>query len=522
MPYNLPTSRQEVANRMMADVKAQLPSSNPFLRNSYLGSLIWGFALRIFDIYQKLALVIREAFLVTAQFEQSILNAGDEYGLQRLPATAARGLITVTGVAGTVISGATIPTPSTTLQSLTGIQYQVTQNATISTQTVNVASMSRVGTLVTVNFANNHNLASGVIIDSISGATPSNFNGTNIQIVVTSPKQFQFTQAGTAGAASGSIVAQWTTASVSVKALIQGKNTNAAAGASLTLTNPIVNVDSVAYVQFDGISGGSNQESLTSYKNRILFRIQKPFSFFNNNDLITIVTAVPGVTRCWVFNPDTTSANINISGITRNGQIATATSVNHGLVDGDFITVEGAIQNEYNVIEKSIIVIDADTFAYVVAGTPLSPATGTITASYSYVMLGQVRIYFVRDNDANIIPSAQDVATVKDAVLVYKPAFMSSNDIIVEAPIANAVNFSFSALSPNTTAMQSAITSSLYDYFRTSNNVGQADKLADLNGVISQVIDSTGASPIYTLSAPSANHINGLGKIGTLGTITFP
>lgn len=186
------------------------------------------------------------------------------------------------------------------------------------------------------------------------------------------------------------------------------------------------------------------------------------------------------------------------------------------------MTVNGASQNDYNVSNTRIIVIDNDTFAYPVSNSPDTPATGTISASYSYVGLGQFRIYFVRDNDANIIPSSGDVTTVKNAILVYKPAFMTDTDIIVQAPVANPVNFTFSALSPNTNAMQTAIYNALYDYFRTSNNVGQDDKLANLNGVISQVIDSTGASPIYTLSAPSGNNVNGLGEIGTLGTISFP
>lgn len=522
MPYNLPTSRKEVSDRITADVKAQLPNSNPFLRNSFFGSMLWGLALRCFDIYQKIGLVIREAFLVTAQFEQSIINAGDEYGMQRNPATSAIGLVTFSGVAGTVIPGAVPPSSSTTLQSLTGIQYQVTGNATISTQTVNVASMSRVGTLVTVNFTSNHNLATGIVIDSISGATPSDFNANNVSIIVTSAKQFQFTQAGTSGSASGSIVAQWTTASASVQALTQGENTNAASGTSLTLTNPIPNIGSVAYVQYDGIDGGSDQESISDYKARILFRIQKPFSFFNNNDITTIVTAVPGVTRCWIFNPDSTSANIDIDSLTRNDQVATAESPNHGLVSGDYVSLSGAIQNEYNVNNERIIRIDDDYFAFPVSGSPTTPATGSITASYSYVELGQFRVYFVRDNDPSIIPSSQEVTTVKNAILQYKPAFMTDTDIIVEAPVANPVNFIFSALSPNTSSMQTAITNALYDYFRTSNNVGQNDKLADLNGCISQVIDSTGASPIYTLSSPSTNNVNGLGEIGTLGTITFP
>ena len=93
--------------------------------------------------------------------------------------------------------------------------------------------------------------------------------------------------------------------------------------------------------------------------------------------------------------------------------------------------------------------------------------------------------------------------------------------MIVSAPIAVPINITFSSLSPNTVAMQTALTSSLTDFFKISNNVGQNVKLADLNGLISQTIDSAGNVPTFALSAPSGDTTIGLNKIGTLGTITF-
>ena len=269
------------------------------------------------------------------------------------------------------------------------------------------------------------------------------------------------------------------------------------------------------------ISGGADQESADSYRGRVLFRIQFPFSFFNTNALIGQAKKITGVTRVWVFSPHTTSAGVSISSITRNGQIATATSTAHGLVDGSYITVVGAVQSQYNVVEKRVIVIDANTFAYVVSGSPATPATGTIIASYSYVEEGQVRILFTRDNDDSIIPSSTEVNDVKDKLLEIKPAHMNDDDVIVSAPTAVPIAITFSSLSPNTTAMQTALTNSLTDFFKISNNVGQNIKLADLNGLISQTIDGNGNVPIYTLSSPSVDTAIGLNEIGTLGTITF-
>ncbi len=66
--------------------------------------------------------------------------------------------------------------------------------------------------------------------------------------------------------------------------------------------------------------------------------------------------------------------------ITRSGATATATSTAHGYDDGDSVRIAGAVQTEYNGVQ-TITVTGADTFTYAVGGTPVSPATGTITAA---------------------------------------------------------------------------------------------------------------------------------------------
>jgi uncharacterized phage protein gp47/JayE len=515
MALNLPSNRKEVYNRITSDFTAQIPDSGASLPTSYLSSLIKSLAYRIYDNYQKITLMINEFFIQTAS-EAYIAKWGDVYGVTRNPAVGSTGNIVLTGTDSTLIPS------GTTFQSSSGISYSTSANTTITESTVNIASMSRTGTTVTVNFTAEHNLASGIIIDSITGATPTDFNATSVKITVTSANQFQFTQAGTAGSASGTLVAQWTTTNVELTSTTQGADTNITAGGLLTLSSPISGADNSVYVDFNEISGGSDQESAASYRARVLFRIQFPFSFFNKNFLISQAKEVSGVTRVWIFSPSTTSAAISISAITRDGQIATATSTAHGLVDGSYVSVVGAVGSEYNIVEKRVIVIDADNFAYVVSGSPSTPATGTISASYSYVEEGQVRIGFTRDNDDSIIPSSTEVDTVKDKILEAKPAHMSEDDIIVFSPTAVPVTVTFSSLSPNTTAMQTALNSSLTDFFKISNNIGDNITLASLNGLISRTIDSAGNVPIYTLSAPSGDTTIGLNELATFETPTYP
>lgn len=79
-----------------------------------------------------------------------------------------------------------------------------------------------------------------------------------------------------------------------------------------------------------------------------------------------------------------------ISSITRASQTATVTTATaHNLVTGDYITMSGAAQTEYN-ITAQVTVTSTTTFTYTVAGSPATPATGTIvmtnggTTQYSY------------------------------------------------------------------------------------------------------------------------------------------
>lgn len=68
-----------------------------------------------------------------------------------------------------------------------------------------------------------------------------------------------------------------------------------------------------------------------------------------------------------------------ITGITRSGQVATATfAAEHIFVDGETVLIAGATQSEYNgtvVIEN----VTLTTFDYTVVGTPATPATGSPT-----------------------------------------------------------------------------------------------------------------------------------------------
>jgi len=79
------------------------------------------------------------------------------------------------------------------------------------------------------------------------------------------------------------------------------------------------------------------------------------------------------------------SATSFVTGITRSSQTATATTTgSHGLTTGDWVTMAGATQTEYNGVFQ-VTVTGGTTFTYTVAGSPATPATGSPTTTRAYV-----------------------------------------------------------------------------------------------------------------------------------------
>lgn len=73
--------------------------------------------------------------------------------------------------------------------------------------------------------------------------------------------------------------------------------------------------------------------------------------------------------------------SVGITSATRAGTVLTVNTANdHGLSDGDLVTILGSQQDNYNV-DGAVTVVDLDTFTIVVTNTGASPATGTMTVA---------------------------------------------------------------------------------------------------------------------------------------------
>lgn len=517
MSLGLPENSEEVESRIKVDVAREAPDSNPYLANSWLGSILTAFGRRLFDFYRDLSRTVEQLFPDSVFLTDFIIRWANIYGKTQQAASASNGNIVATGVAASII-------PLGTIFASNGNEYSSTISATISDNLISVSSITRSGNTATVTTASDHGLASNVPV-TISGANQTEYNLTDVEITVTGLNTFTYQVTGSPTTpATGTILAAYTSASVSVESVLEGQDKNLEADSPLTLQSPIAGVDNELRVDFGQIGGGTDIESLESLQTRTLDKIQNPVAHFNVADIKDKAREVPGVTRVFVDEAGTVIGNVSVTSINRVGQIATViTAAAHGFDDGQRTGISGADQAEYNVTNTSIIVIDSTTFAYVVTGSPVTPATGTIIAESS-IALGRVQVYFMRDNDDDPIPSSSEAQDVKDELNEIRPANTAEQDLIVSPPTAITVDFTFTNITPDTSTMRSAITANLNQFFTESTEVGSdLDEDAYRSAIINTVDTETGQRlQTFTLSAPSGDITAESGEIPILGAVTYP
>lgn len=138
--------------------------------------------------------------------------------------------------------------------------------------------------------------------------------------------------------------------------------------------------------------------------------------------------------------------------------------------------------------------------------------------------IGAVTILFIRDNDDNPIPSAGEVQEVEDQILTILPATSDETDVVVTAPTPVSTDYTFSALSPDTATMRTAIEQNLIAFYEdevTFETTITEDKYRA--AIIDTVDPETGDSlSSFTLTTPTTDITVTTDEIGVLGTVSFP
>ena len=516
MALGTPDTAAQVEDRLKADVQREAPDSNPYLRVHWLRSVLAGLARRIFDFYRDLNRTEQRLLPDTAD-EETAPRWGNIYVGAPNTATAAGGFIVGTGTAGGFVdTGETL--------TANGQEYTVTIAGTVIDNILAVSSITRSGSTATVTMPSDHNLSSFIPV-TIVGADQAEYNVVDTAIIVTSPTQFQYQVTGApATPATGSIDAEFTTVVVEVESTDFSDETNLDLDTEVSLQSPIVDVDDSFFVTFGAVGGGTNTESNPDYKKRYLSKIRNPVANFNSAKITEEALKVSGVTRVFVEEAGTQVGTIAIDTLTRDGDIAKAVTLSpHGFEDGNRTTVNGADQGDYNVTDVPIIIGDTVTFYYLVAGTPTTPATGTINAAAT-IALGQVRTFFMRDNDDDPIPSASEVQDVKDQIDTIRPATTSVANNIVSAPVPVPQTYTFTELTPNTGTMQAAITANLEQFHSEETIVSVSVTEKQYDAAIQNTVDPDTGDTVatFTLSSPSGDIDIDSGQIATFASAGYP
>ncbi len=293
MTIQIPDNRKEIENAAKADVQAELQNSNPYLRRSFLLSIIRAISGRTFDFYNQLRQLLLAIFPNTATGE--FLDMwGSWVGLARNPATVSDGFVNFLGTVGINIPA------GTPVSSSDGRAYTTQAATLIATDSLDITLLERSASIATATTDEPHNLGTGMQVE-ILGATETEYNGT-VTITVTAPDEFQYTVSGTpTSPATGTITAEIDRALINCESDEFGADQNLAGGSSLTLGTPIAGVNSVAIVGNSGIDGGTDAETDQSYRNRVQRRFANPLTLFNVPAIVEQCETVAGVSRVWVF-----------------------------------------------------------------------------------------------------------------------------------------------------------------------------------------------------------------------------
>ena len=126
---------------------------------------------------------------------------------------------------------------------------------------------------------------------------------------------------------------------------------------------------------------------------------------------------------------------------------------------------------------------------------------------------GTVRVRFVRDNDASMIPDTTEVAAVQAYINERRPV---TANVTVSAPVAVPLAMSIT-LTPNTLAVRNAVQAELADVIRREGQPGGTLLLSHLREAISVAAGETN----HVLTAPTTDVGHSAGQIPVLGTITW-
>lgn len=137
--------------------------------------------------------------------------------------------------------------------------------------------------------------------------------------------------------------------------------------------------------------------------------------------------------------------------------------------------------------------------------------------------VGCVTAYFVRDNDASIIPDAPEEAAALAAVLAIAPGNTEETDVIVKGPTGIEIDIIISSLVPDTLSMRAAVEDTISAFYRGGLDEGEDHVVDKLKAAIYQTYDVVKGVALesFTLDSPVVDQAIAQGEIAIEGTVTI-
>lgn len=130
--------------------------------------------------------------------------------------------------------------------------------------------------------------------------------------------------------------------------------------------------------------------------------------------------------------------------------------------------------------------------------------------------IGTVGVAFVTDDDpAGLIPDAPKVAEVQAYIDERRPVPAT---VTVFAPVALAVNFTFTAVTPDTSSVRTAIEVALEDLILREGAPGSPLLLSHIR----EACSTAPGEQDFTMTVPAANVSIAAGQIPVMGVVTWP
>lgn len=445
MPLTLKTF-QDLFRSINSKFNKEIPSIDPTIKESMPRASSGSTAAAGIGLQEGLKDAQAQMFWQDANGE-FLEKIGEYDGTIKFDAQPANGFCAVEGVLSTII-------PADTQLTANGNTYLVLQDSGIQNYLGSVFLSYSAGIVTAVTSAI-HSLSSNLTV-TITNAIQTDYNGSFV-ITVLDENTFTYELPGVSlSSDNGDYTAVY--ALLNIESQETGQDKNLDAGAQLTID--VTDVDDIAYVGVDRISGGLEEEIEDDYRDRVGENHNITPSIGAPPSILASVKSIPGNTRVFIIRPV-----LNDSGGTP-GQAGYKPEINE-------VVIYVLRDNDENIIPSQAILTETKN---------------------------------------KIISDGQ------------WPSWLPDDNLYVMAPNTIDRDFVFASITPNTSTMQNAIRSQLVSFFEDNATINGTTELKTIDAFLGNSIQDPDTGDFltsYNLTSPSADLVDDTGEISVMGVASF-